>query len=273
MSAEPSPDGTPQQSTVLTLCRSRRVERVWHPGDALLYNMMVMNVVMGFALAFLTACLFYPEGNWVIATAISAVFCSAEALVYAFLAASMPRSGGEYYFQARILSTGTGSVFCFSAVVLGGTMWVAVTGWCAAHLAVGPLLVSLGVAVHSEGLIRAAAWSQGSWGVLLLSIVVIVWSAVAIILGLRTYTVLQRAFWAAAGVTLLAVLVGLLRVDDVGASRSTGRRQPAHCASGTHRGRVRTSVRLWPSYRSRATCSCMRDGARSRREKRRGHSS
>ena len=123
--------------------------------------MQVMNVLMGFALAFLTSYMIYPRGNWVVATVVSVVFCAAEALVYAYLAACMPRSGGEYYFQARILSTGTGSVFCFSAIVLGGTMWVAVTGWCAAQLAVGPLLVSLGAWRSTRlQLIAAAEWTR-----------------------------------------------------------------------------------------------------------------
>ena len=72
-----APASADEQGIVLTLCRSRRVERVWYPLDALLYNMMVMNVVMGFALAFLTAFLIYPRGNWVVATAISVVFCAA----------------------------------------------------------------------------------------------------------------------------------------------------------------------------------------------------
>ena len=217
MSADPLPGlDALEEATVLTLCQSRRVDRVWRPLDALLYNMMVMNVLMGFALAFLTACLISPHGNWVVATAVSAVLCSAEALVYAFLGSSMPRSGGEYYFQARILSTGAGSVFCFSAIVLGGTMWVAITGWCAGHLAVGPLLVALGIALHRHGLIEAAVWAQSSWGVLLLSIVVIVWSAVAIIFGLRTCAALQRGFWVVAGVTMLAVVIGLLAAGDLG---------------------------------------------------------
>lgn len=216
MSVEPMSGSTQQQSIVLTLCQSRRVERVWHPLDGFLYNMMVMNVVMGFALAFLTASLIYPRGSWVVATAVSAVICSTEALVYAYLGSSMPRSGGEYYFQARILSTGTGSVFCFSAIVLGGTMWVAITGWCAAYLAVGPLLATLGVALHSRGLIQAAVWAQSSWGVLLLSIVVIAWSAAAVVLGMRTYARLQRGFWVAAGVGLVAVLVVLLEANQLG---------------------------------------------------------
>jgi amino acid transporter len=216
VSAEQGVAGADEQGLVVTLHPSRRVERVWYPLDALLYNMMVMNVVMGFALAFLTAYMIYPRGSWVLATAVSVVFCAAEALVYAYLAACMPRSGGEYYFQARILSTGTGSVFCFSAIVLGGTMWVAVTGWCAAHLAVGPLLVSLGVALHSRALVDMAVWAQSSWGVLALSLVVIVWSAAAIILGMGAYARLQRWFWVAAAAGLVAVVVALLKAGSLG---------------------------------------------------------
>jgi basic amino acid/polyamine antiporter, APA family len=205
-----------EDGTVLTLCRSRRVDRVWPPFDALLYNMMVMNVVMGFALAFMTAYVISSHGNWVIATAIAAAFCSAEALVYAFLASSMPRSGGEYYFQARIISTGAGSVFCFSAIVLGGTLWVAISGWCASHLAVGPLLVAVGVVTHSHELVDAAVWVQSSWGVLLLSVVVIGWSAAAIISGLRVCAVMQRVFWLVAAVAFIVVVAGLLAAGDLG---------------------------------------------------------
>jgi amino acid transporter len=216
VSTEQAQAGSGEDGLVLTLYPSRRVERVWYPLDAFLYNMMVMNVLMGFALAFMTSYMIYPGGSWVLATGLSLVFCGAEALVYAYLAACMPRSGGEYYFQARILSTGIGSVFCFSAIVLGGTMWVAVTGWCAAHLAVGPLLAALGVAFHSPALLHAAKTVQGSWGVLLLSIVVIAWSAVAIVLGMGTYARLQRVFWLAAGVLMVAVVVALLRAGDLG---------------------------------------------------------
>lgn len=208
--------GDAREGLVVTLYPSRRVERVWYPLDAMLYNMQVMNVLMGFALAFLTAFMIYPRGNWVVATLVSVVFCAAEALVYAYLAACMPRSGGEYYFQARILSTGMGSVFCFSAIVLGGTMWVAVSGWCAAQLAVGPLLVSLGIAFDSAVLMEAAAWTRSPWGVLFWSLVVIVWSAVPIILGMSTYARWQRWFSFAAAAGLAAVAVALLRTHDLG---------------------------------------------------------
>lgn len=204
------------QDLVVTLLPSRRVERVWSPFDALLYNAQVMNVLMGFALAFLTAFMVYPHGDWVVATGIAVAFCAAEALVYAFLAACMPRSGGEYYFQARILSTGTGSVFCFSAIVLGGTLWIAVSGWCAATFAVGPLLFSLSVAFDSQSLLDAAVWTRSAWGVLALSMVVIVWAAVPIILGMPTYATWQRWFSLAGAVGLGVVVVALLRAHDLG---------------------------------------------------------
>jgi amino acid transporter len=210
-SARPDHEGL-----VLTLYPSRRVDRVWSPLDAFLYNFQVMNPIMGFALAFLTALMIYPGGNWLLATAIAVGFCAAEALVYAYLAACMPRSGGEYYFQARILSTATGSIFCFSAIVLGGTLWVAVTGWCAAQLAVGPLFFTLGVALDSQGLIAAARWAQSPWGVLVLSVVVIVWSALVVILGMPTYARWQRWFSVAAGVLLIPVLIALLKAGDLG---------------------------------------------------------
>jgi amino acid transporter len=189
---------------------------VWPPLDAFLYNMMTINVVIGFSIPFLTAAAYYPSGSWALATAVSATVCVAEAIVYAFLASSMPRSGGEYYFQARILSTGVASVFCFTALVFGGALWMAITAWYASRLAVAPLLVALSVALDSPALMSAAVWVQHPWGVLLLSVIVIAWAAAANILGLRRYAFMQRAFWAVAVVLLISVVIGLLLARDIG---------------------------------------------------------
>lgn len=208
--------GTARSTPLLRFTPSRRVERVWPPLDAFLYNMMTINVVIGFAIPFLTAAAYYSAESWALATAVSALLCIAEAIVYAFLASSMPRSGGEYYFQARILSTGVASVFCFTALVIGGALWMAITAWYASRLAVAPLLVALAVAFDSSALLSAAVWCQHPAGVLLLSMVVIAWAAIANILGLRKYASLQRAFWAAALALLITVFVGLLLAQGIG---------------------------------------------------------
>ena len=186
------------------------------------------------------------------------------------LASCMPRSGGEYYFQARIISTGAGSVFCFSAIVLGGTMWVAVTGWCAAHLAVGPLLVALGVASHSAGSHRRGRLGPEPLG-----------RPAAVHRGHRLVgdghhpraahlRQLQRWFWVVAGVALLAVVVGLLRVRRPRQSARVpgGERRGARLGYSAGHGLLR-SRRPSRSCRSPATCSCTRAGARSRPARRR----
>ncbi len=201
------------EEPLILLCSTRRVERVWPAFDAFLYNTMVINVVIGFSIPFLAACMMFPNGSWILATALSALFCAAEAVVYAFLASTMPRSGGEYYFQSRILSGSFGSVSCFAALVLGGAMWVAITGWYAAYLAIGPLFVVLASLTGSEFLLSVGRWCQSSWGVFFLSILVIAWSALVNILGLRRYAVLQRISWAIAAAMLAVVVVALMTIS------------------------------------------------------------
>ncbi|MHB8867220.1 MAG: amino acid permease [Thermoleophilia bacterium] len=183
--------------------------------DAFLYNAMTINAPIGLTIPFLVAAMVHPGGSWVAATIVAAIVCATEGLVYALLVATMPRSGGEYYFQSRIFSRGIGSVVCFAALVLGGMIWVAVEGWFAAYLAVGPLFVVMSSLTNSETLLDMGAWFQSSWGVLLLSIAVIAWSALANTLGLRVYARLQRAFWAVAVAAFIAVLLVLVTSNDL----------------------------------------------------------
>ena len=114
---------------LLQFTPSRRVERVWPPLDAFLYNMMTINVVIGFSIPFLAAAAYYPTGSWPLATAASAALGVAEAVVYSFLASSMPRSGGEYYFQGRILSTGIALGVLLHGSCVGGRP----CGWRSPH--------------------------------------------------------------------------------------------------------------------------------------------
>ncbi len=199
----------------LVLRETPRVDRVWPPMDAFLYNAMTINAPIGLSIPFLVAAMVHPTGSWVAATIVAAIICATEGIVYALLVSTMPRSGGEYYFQSRILSRGTGSVVCLAALVLGGMIWVAVEGWFAAYLAVGPLFVVASTVTHSEALLDVGAWLQSPWGVLLLSIAVIGWSAFANTLGLRVYARLQRALWVVAVAALTTVLIVLLTSSDL----------------------------------------------------------
>ena len=193
---------------------TREVKRVWPPADAFLYNLMTINVVIGFTLPFLSAVLYYGGGSWTLATLLSAAFCSAEAVVYAFFASSLPRSGGEYYFQSRVFSAAAGSIFAFAAFILGGTMWMAITGWYAARLAVGPLLAVSADLLSAPSLMVASEWCQSSWGILALSVLVTGWCALVNVAGLSVYARLQRAFWRVGALALAAIVGALLVAQD-----------------------------------------------------------
>ncbi len=75
--------------------------------------------------------------------------------MYAFLVSTMPRDGGDYTFQSRLLGGAAGAVFAFAGVVVGGALWVAIAGWFASRIAVGPLIVLTG---------RGLTWSAGRGG-------------------------------------------------------------------------------------------------------------
>jgi basic amino acid/polyamine antiporter, APA family len=206
---------------VITLRQEPGVLREWGTFDALLYNLMTMNLAVMFTVPFLTAVAFCPRGSLPGAIVIAGLFCCAEAMVYAFLASSMPRSGGDHYFQSRLVSPVFGTIFAFTGVVLGGALWMAIAGWFAANVAVGPLFFVLGRLFGNDGFTRAAAFVQSSQGTLLLSLVVIVWSAAINIWGMRAYALLQKLCWVVGGLALLVVVVLVWRLGAPALGSST----------------------------------------------------
>jgi len=194
------------------------VAREWAVSDAFLYNLMTMNLAVMFTVPFLAALAFFPRGSLALAVLIAGLFCCAEAAVYAFLASSMPRSGGDYVFQSRLISPAVGTVFAFTAVVLGGALWMAIAGWFAAWVAVGPLLWVLGNLLGSPALLEASAFVQSGPGVMVMCVAVIVWSGLVTVWGLRVYAWLQRIGWVVGGVALLTLVIvaAALGLDAVG---------------------------------------------------------
>src|SRR6185437_6465052 len=71
----------------------------WSVLDAFIYAAFAINLMaLGFGYAFT-------------AIAVSALFIIFECLVYASLIAVMPRAGGDYVWQSRVLGGGVGFVF------------------------------------------------------------------------------------------------------------------------------------------------------------------
>jgi APA family basic amino acid/polyamine antiporter len=105
-----------QEAPTLFLRKATGLVKGWSKFDAFLYSFMSVNFVtlgLFFALSVLA---FVPTGQVLPALIISAIFVTFLVITYAGLISVMPRAGGDYVWQSRVLGGGVAFV-------------LAVTGW------------------------------------------------------------------------------------------------------------------------------------------------
>ena len=177
--------------------------------DAWIYNVLALNLVVLIALAYVAAAATFPEASIWLAVVITGVFCTFEAIAYAFFITIMPRSGGDYVFQSRILGGGIASVFVFTAIVLSQTVLVALTAFLGATLVISPFFILLGANYDWQWLIDAGDWVATPDGIFIISAVYIAWCGLINVLGLRLYVLIQRyVFWL--GMACVAIVLVML---------------------------------------------------------------
>src|SRR5438309_11733786 len=98
----------------LFLRKATGLVRAWSVFDAVIYAFFSINLVtLGF---YIISQMWFFQGGLIPALIFSAIIILAEVVVYAGLIAVMPRAGGDYVWQSRILGGGIGFV-------------LAATGW------------------------------------------------------------------------------------------------------------------------------------------------
>ena len=79
--------------------------RSWSTFDGFVYSFFSVNLVtLGFYIFAFAP--YVPEGNLVAAIIIATLLIIFEVVVYAMMVAVMPRAGGDYVWQSRILGGG-----------------------------------------------------------------------------------------------------------------------------------------------------------------------
>lgn len=212
-----------ERAPVLWFRRAQEPPTVWSPLDAFLYNLMTTNVAVFFGVPFVAgAAFYYPLRSLMLSIVIAGVFCVLEALVYAFLVSTMPRNGGDYVFQSRLLGTAAGAVFAFSGVVVGGALWLAIAGWFASRVAVGPLIVLVGQGLHLGFVVAAGDWVMSTAGVILMGLIAIAWSALETSWSMRLYARIQRVLMTV-GLVAFVVLIAYFSLTRLNVNVSTYR--------------------------------------------------
>ncbi len=158
--------------------------RSWSVLDAFIYATFSINLItLGL---YIFSQMYFLEGGLMPTLIISGAFILAEVVVYASLIAIMPRSGGDYIWQSRVLGGGIGFVLAVTGWWFILWLWVPLYGDMLRHIILTPLLGILGAR-------PAALWfGQTSFGLFLTTVIVCLVAAFYIALGMKWYARIQR---------------------------------------------------------------------------------
>jgi amino acid transporter len=175
--------------------------RSWSVFDAFIYAFFSINLItLGL---YIFSQMYYLQGGLLPALVISALFILFEVIVYAALIAVMPRSGGDYVWQSRILGGGIGFVLAVTGWWFILWLWVPLYGDMLRQAVLTPLLGVLGAQ-------SAALWfAQTPEGSFLASILTLAIVTGYIMMGMKRYARIQK-FCFYGGMVGLVIVIGFL---------------------------------------------------------------
>jgi APA family basic amino acid/polyamine antiporter len=193
------------ETPTLFLRKATGLVRGWSVRDSMIYACLSTNVVtLGiFEFSYQS---FFPQGQLLTAVLISAVWVSFLVIAYAGLIVTIPRAGGDYVWQTRILGSGLGFVMAVTGWWFILWLWAPIYGNVLSAEFFQPLLATLG---HPS----AATWFAGHNGIFLVSVITIVLAGILVSLGMAGYARIQKwGFYG--GLVGFGVILVLLAIND-----------------------------------------------------------
>jgi amino acid transporter len=175
--------------------------RSWSVMDAFVYALFSINLITLGLYSF--SQMYYFEGGMVNALIVSAVFIFFEVIVYAALISVMPRSGGDYVWQSRILGGAVGFILAVTGWWFILWLWVPLYGDMFRHIVLVPILGVLGA---KDAALWFAGTQNGSFTASMITLAIV---SVFITLGMKTYARIQK-FSFYGGMLGLLIVVALL---------------------------------------------------------------
>ena len=182
--------------------------RSWSVFDAFIYALFSINLITLGLYSF--SQMYYFEGGMVNALVVSAIFIFFEVIVYAALIAVMPRSGGDYVWQSRILGGAVGFILAVTGWWFILWLWVPLYGDMFRHIVLVPILGVLGA---KDIALWFAGTQNGAFTASLLTLAIV---SLFIALGMKTYARIQKFSFYGGMLGLLIVIVLLLTGTQAG---------------------------------------------------------
>jgi APA family basic amino acid/polyamine antiporter len=176
--------------------------RSWSVFDAFVYATFSINLItLGL---FIFSYCWYFDGNLITAVIVGAFFTIFEVIVYASLISAMPRAGGDYVWQSRILGRGIGFLLTVTGWWFILWLWVPLYGQMLAYEVLTPLAAILGSP-------ELALWfTTYPYGPLVSMLLVCLVAFIYIAIGMKAYARVQKISFYVGMVGLAVVFVLLL---------------------------------------------------------------
>ena len=182
--------------------------RDWSSYDAWVYAFLSVNVVtLGFYIWTFNS--FVPSGSPVLATIIAMVALTLQNAVYATLVSSMPRVGGDYVWQTRLLGGFWGFLLSWPGWVFILWLWVPIYGAILSWLVLGPISALF-------GFVGLANFWNSSMGLFASSMIVAAFAFIYVSLGMKWYARIQQALFYVGVIGFVIFLGGLLTTNPSG---------------------------------------------------------
>ena len=198
-----------EERPTLFLRNATGLVRGWSVRDSLIYACLATNFVTLGLYEFTFAGPAFPKGQLITATIIGGVWVSFLVIAYTGLVVTIPRAGGDYVWQTRILTSGVGFVMAVTGWWFILWLWAPIYGNILAVQLFQPIWATLKWTWPTGG----AAWFGTHNGVFIVTLITIVVAGLLVSIGMAGYAKVQR--WCFIGGVLgFAVIVILLLINS-----------------------------------------------------------
>jgi len=188
--------------TSLFIRKATGLVRSWSVFDAFIYALFSVNLITLGLYSF--SQMYYFGGGLIPALIVSAVFIFFEVVIYAALIAVMPRSGGDYIWQSRILGGSVGFILAVTGWWFILWLWVPLYADMFRHIVLVPLLGIIGA---KDTALWFASTQNGAFTSSLITLAIV---SIFIGLGMKTYARIQKFSFYGGMLGLLIVILMLL---------------------------------------------------------------
>jgi len=225
-----------EERPALFLRKATGLVRGWSVRDSMIYAVLATNFVTLGIYEFTFAQPPFPTGQLITAVIISGIWVSFLVIAYTGLIVTIPRAGGDYVWQTRILGSGLGFVMAATGWWFILWLWAPIYGNILAVQLFEPLWATLKWTWPAGG----AAWFGTKNGIFVVTLITIALAGLLVSIGMAGYAKIQR--WCIVGGLLGFLVVVALLLFNSHATFVSAFNQEAHNLFGVNNAYAATNA-------------------------------